>query len=92
MFKRPRHGSGGQSPATLWAGFDPGLFHVTFAVDKVALGGFLLRVVQFVPIYIIPPILLTHLHLHVAATGRTNGRTPETSQKATFFGNRGSTG
>jgi len=85
----PRHGSGGQSPAALWAGCDPGSFHVISAVDKVALGGFLLRVVQFVSVFIIPPILLTHLHLNVAPTGTTNGRSLETSQKATFFGNRG---
>jgi len=88
-FKWPRHGSGGQSPADLWAGFDPGSFHVTFVVDKVALGRFSLRVVQFFAVYIIPPTLLTHIHLHVASTGRTNGRNLETFEKATFFGNRG---
>jgi hypothetical protein len=93
VFKWPRHGSGGQSPAALWAGFDPRPFHVTFAVVKFALGGFLLRVVQFVPVYIIPTVLLTHLHLHVAPTRRTNGRRLETFQKATFFFSEiGSTG
>ena len=89
VFKLRRHGSRGQSPAALRAGFDPGSLHVTFSVDKFALGGFLLRVVQFVPACIIPPILLSHLHLHVAPTGRTNGPRLETFQKATFFGNRG---
>jgi len=84
VFKWPRHGSGSQSPADRWARFDPGSFHGTCVVGKVALGRFLLRVVQYVAVYIIPPTLLTHLHLHVAPTGRTNGRSLETFEKATF--------
>jgi len=37
------------------------------------------------PVSIIPPMLHTHLHLHVALTRGTNGRSLETFQKAMFL-------
>jgi branched-subunit amino acid transport protein len=42
-------------------GFTPGLIHVGFVVDRVALGQVFLRVLQFSPANIIPPLL--HIHL-----------------------------
>ena len=54
-------------------GFEPSLVHVRFAADEVELGQVLLPVLLLSPISIIPPLLHTHLHLHVAVT-RTNGR------------------
>jgi hypothetical protein len=41
-------------------------------VDEVALGQILLPVLQFSPVTIIPQMLYTHLHLHVALTRSTN--------------------
>jgi hypothetical protein len=38
-------------------GFDPGLVHVRFVVDKVALGQVFLRVLRFSPVNFIPPML-----------------------------------
>jgi len=41
-------------------------------VDEVAMGQLFLRILQFCPASIIPPML--HIHLHVALTRRTNVR------------------
>jgi hypothetical protein len=49
---------------------------------------FFLRLLQFSPVSIIPPMLHTHLHLHVALNRRTNGQRLGTFQTAMFFGNR----
>jgi hypothetical protein len=38
-------------------GFDPGLIHVGFVVDKVTLGQVFLRVLRFSPVNFIPPVL-----------------------------------
>jgi hypothetical protein len=38
-------------------GFDPGSVHVGFVVDKVALGQVFLRVLRFLPVSFIPPVL-----------------------------------
>jgi hypothetical protein len=38
-------------------GFDPGLVHVGFVVDKVALGQVFPRVLRFYPVSFIPPVL-----------------------------------
>jgi hypothetical protein len=53
-------------------------------VLKVAMGWDFLRVLQFSPVNIIPSVLQTHFHLHVAPTIRKNG---EATQRS--FGNRG---
>jgi hypothetical protein len=50
-------------------------------VDKVALGEVFLRVFRFHPLSIIPTTIHIHLHLRVAVTGRTNGRSLQTFQK-----------
>jgi hypothetical protein len=51
----------------------------------VVLENVYLRVLLFSPVSIIPPTLHTHLHLHVALTGGTNGRSLGTLQKAKLF-------
>lgn len=76
-------------PPTAGPGSIPGHSMVHLLWTKLHWEVFLLRVVQFVAVYVIPPLLLTHLHLHVAPTGRTNRRNLETFEKATLFGNRG---
>jgi len=50
------------------------LVYVKFVVNKVATGQVFLQEIQFSPINIIPPVLYTHLQLHVALARRTNGR------------------
>jgi hypothetical protein len=44
---------------------------------------------QLFPVSIVPPAFRAHLHLHAALTRRTNGRSMETLQKQSSFGNRG---
>ena len=73
---------------SLWlrrTGLDPGSVLVRSVMDKVALGQGFFRVLRFYPVNIIPPILHTHLHLHVALTRRTNGRILGTFEKAVVF-------
>ena len=53
---------------------------------------FFVRVLRFAPVSIIPPVLHTHLHLHVAVSRRTNGRSLDTFQKAMPFQKAGSIG
>jgi len=70
-------------------GLDPRTVHVVFVVDQEALDEVFLPVLLLSPVSIIPPMLHTYLHLHVAVTRRTNARSLGTFQKAMFFGNRG---
>ena len=49
-----------------------------------------LRVLQFFLVSIIPPVLQSHLHLHVALNTRTNGRSQRTFQNAVLFWKSGS--
>jgi hypothetical protein len=59
-------------------------------VDKVALGKGFFRVLHFSPVCTIPKMLHNQLPLHVALTGRANGRNLRTFWKAMLcFGNRG---
>jgi hypothetical protein len=60
--------------------FDPRSVGVRFMVDKLALGQVFLRVLQFPPIYIIPPMLHTCLHVHTTFTRRTMGEAWEPSK------------
>jgi len=53
--------------------FDPVTIHVTFMVDKVAVGQVFLPVPQRSPVSINPPTLHTHLHLYAALIISTNG-------------------
>ena len=50
--------------------------------------GFLL-VLRFSNVSIIPPVLHTRFHLHVALTRKTNGRSLRNSKRQCCFGNRG---
>jgi hypothetical protein len=54
--------------------FDPGLIHVGFVVDRVALGQDFIRVFLFYPDSIIAPMLPSHLHVNTALVRRTSGR------------------
>ena len=55
---------------------------VRFLVDKLEQGQDFFRALQFCPVSIIPQLFHTHLHLHVAVTRRTNGRSMGTFQNA----------
>jgi hypothetical protein len=48
--------------------------HVGLTVDKVALGQVSLPVLQFSAATIIPPVLHTHIYLHVALTGEKKNK------------------
>jgi len=75
--------------SNLCPGFDLRLVHVRFVVHTVALGQVSLPVLHFSPVSIIPPVLHASLHVHVALTGRTNGRSLGTFKKQRCSGNRG---
>jgi hypothetical protein len=61
-----------------------------FVVGKVAPGQVFVRGLSLVKI---PPVLHTHLHLHLALTRRTNGLCVGTyKQKTVFLGNWGALG
>jgi len=60
---------------------------VRSVVEKVALLQSFLLVLWFFPIIFAPRILRTHPHIHVALSGRTNGRSMETFRNQCFFGN-----
>jgi hypothetical protein len=66
------------------ARFDPRSVRVRFVVDKLALGQAFVRVFRVSSVSIIPPLLHTHLNLHVTFT-RANGRCLRTFQKAMLF-------
>jgi len=68
--------------------FDPTSVHVRFVVDNMALGQVFLRIIRVSLVDIIPPMLHARLNLHVALVGRTNGDSPGTFQKQSFFGNQ----
>jgi hypothetical protein len=73
-------------------GFGPRRVDVRIVVDKVALGQVFLRVFPFFHVSVIPPLLHTHLRLHVALTRRTNGRSLRTFQNGVLFWKSGSIG
>jgi len=58
---------------------------VKFVKDNVASRQAILRALWVSPVTIFPSMLHTHLHLHVALTRRTNGRSLGTFQKAKLF-------
>jgi len=66
-----------------WSGFDPRSVHMRFVVDRVALGQVSIRTLRFLSL-LIPTLLYTHLHLHVAFPSRTNERSLRTFQKQCF--------
>jgi len=80
--KRPYCGSGGQLLAfhRYGPGLIPELIHLTFVVDKVAIGQVVLQVLRFCPVSIIPPMLHTCLLLQASLTRRRNSETWEPSK------------
>ena len=66
------HYSSGQSPAfhSEGPGFDPTSVNVVFVADKVTLVQVFSPNTSVSPVSIIPPMLLTYLHLQVAVTRR----------------------
>jgi hypothetical protein len=62
-----------------------GPFRVGFVVEKVALGQVFLQYFLFPLPVPFRPMLHARLHLHVALTRRTNGRSLGTFHKATQF-------
>jgi hypothetical protein len=70
--------------------FDPRSVHVGFVADSVALGQVCLQVHTSVsPASLIPPMLLTRLHLHVALTKGRRCEAWEPPEKQCSCGNRG---
>jgi len=61
--------------------FEPSQTDVWLVVHKVTMGLGSLPVLLFCPVSIIPPMLHTHLHLHVALSRETNGRSLRVFQK-----------
>lgn len=58
-------------------------------VDREVLGQLFLRILRLNPVRTIPSLLHTHLHLQVALTGGTSGRSLGALQNATLFWERG---
>jgi len=56
-----------------------------FILDKVVAEQVILPVLLVSPVIIISPMLHAYIHLHAAATGRTNGRSLGTSNKQCSF-------
>ena len=77
-------------------GFDPGSVHVMCVCVcvrvRVELGQVFLGVIRFSPVSMIPPMLRTHVHVHVVLTRRTDGRSLGTSGKGVLFRKSGSIG
>jgi len=65
------------------------LVRVKFVVDDLEMGQIYLRALLCRPVNIIPPVLLTYLHPHVARTRRPNGEAWEHLERQFSFGNRG---
>ena len=64
--------------------------HVRYVMDKLALGQVYLRVLGlYLFIFIIIPMLQSHLLLLFALTRRTKGRSLGTFKMGRFFENRG---
>jgi len=64
------------------SGSDRRLVHAGFWMGNLALGQVFLHVLQRSPVSIIPSTFRTRLHVHVALTRRTNGRSLGTFHKA----------
>jgi hypothetical protein len=73
----------GPSPRS--PGLDPRTVNVRYVVDKVAFGRVFLRVLRFLPVTVISPVLHSHLHLRVALTTQTKGRIPGNLQRSSVL-------
>ena len=65
---------GGGDLSTRRPGFDPRSVYLKLVVDKLALENVYLLIFLLSPVNIIPTVLHTHLHIHIALTIRTKGR------------------
>jgi len=54
--------------------FGPWPVHVRFVVGKLALGQVIPSLLRYSPVGVFPPLLHTLLHIAVALTGMTEGR------------------
>ena len=63
-------------------GFNVKSVNVRFMTDEVTTRQVLLRMLHFSPVSIIPPLLHSHLHLHVALTKGSKERSLGTSRKS----------
>jgi hypothetical protein len=61
-------------------------------VDQEALRQGIIQVIRFLPVSFIPPMLHTHLYLHVSVIRKTSGKSLKTFQKALHPQKSGSTG
>jgi hypothetical protein len=61
-----------------------------FGAEKVTVAQVFRRLLRFLLVSIIPPMLNTQFHLHVALTRMINGRSLETLQKAKLLQDAGS--
>jgi hypothetical protein len=86
--KRPCHGSGLSPQKPSSSQVSP--FEIYGEQSGTGTG--VLRVTWFLPVSIIPPMFLTHLHLHVVLTRKTKGRSLETFRKAMLFRKLGTIG
>ena len=82
----------GRRASTVEARFLPRPVHVRFLVETMALVRGSFRVHRFSPVITIPPVMDTHLHLHVTVTRRTKGRSLWNFQKSLLFRKSGSIG
>lgn len=64
----------GRRASTVEARFKPRPVHVRFLVETMAMVQGSFRVPWFSPVTIIPPVIDTHLHLHVTVTRRKKWR------------------
>ena len=69
--------------------FDLMSVRVKFVVDDLHMGQVYFQALRCSPANIIPPVLPTYLHPHVARTRRPNGEAWESLGKHFSFGNRG---
>jgi hypothetical protein len=66
-------------------GFDPRSVYLRLVVDKLALEFVYLRMHLVSPVSIIPTVPNTHIHIHIALTRRTNGRSSWPLETAMLF-------
>jgi hypothetical protein len=79
----------GRRASTVEARILPRPVHVRFLVKTMALVRGSFRLHRFCPVIIIPPVMDTHLHLHVTETRRTKGEACETLKNHCCFANQG---
>jgi len=72
------------SLSTLTSSFDPRPVHVSVVVVIMALEEVVLRVIGFVVLRVVLAEYISHLHVHVALTRKSNGQSLGTFPKMFF--------